>query len=351
MNWLSIVYEKYKNAMNFITAKIDSTGLLDVTGTNDWGRLSQGGHNTEANMLMYQTLITGSKLANWSDDLISSTSWASMAATLKTAVNAKNYDTAFGAFKDSDTDASIHPEDGNSMALVFGAASASNIQSISTALTQNWTPIGAVAPELPDNMVGFVQSWEIKAHLAARQAPRSLDLIRRAWGWYLNNPYGTESTCIEGYLKDATFGYRYNTGYDNDYSYTSHAHGWSTGPTDALTSYVVGLTLTQPGGSQWQLAPQFGDLTHAEAGFTTPLGKFSASWALIQGGYTLSWSAPAETVGVLILPGRANAAGRAPSLVVDGKSRALASGQYNGSTNLFTLTQTGGSHAAKVTYR
>jgi hypothetical protein len=48
------------------------------------------------------------------------------------------------------------------------------------------------------------------------------------------------------------------------------------GPTHAQTSYIVGLQLTSPGGRTWTLQHQFGDLTHAEGKFTTPLGLFYA---------------------------------------------------------------------------
>lgn len=95
-SWFSTIYPKYKAAMAFITSKIDSTGMLDVTGTNDWGRLNQGGHNTEANMLMYHTLTTGSQLATWAGDSASSTKWSALAATLKNAVNGHNYDPNVG---------------------------------------------------------------------------------------------------------------------------------------------------------------------------------------------------------------------------------------------------------------
>lgn len=188
------------------------------------------------------------------------------------------------------------------MALAFGAAKDSSIQSISDALTKNWITIGSVSPELPNNLIGYGQSFEVKGHFAAHQPNRALDLIRRAWGWYLNNPEGTASTCIEGYLSDGSFGYRASYGYGGDYSYTSHAHGWSTGPTEALTASIVGLRLTGPGGHTWVVEPQFGDLTHAEAGFTTPLGKFSAKWTLIDGGYVIVWSGPPGTAPTLRLP-------------------------------------------------
>jgi uncharacterized protein (DUF608 family) len=94
--FLNGIYDKYKFAMTYITNKIDSSGLLSVTGNDDWGRLSQGGRNTEANMLMYRTLVTGAALATWVGDSTSNSTWASMAATLQTAVNNLNWDASAG---------------------------------------------------------------------------------------------------------------------------------------------------------------------------------------------------------------------------------------------------------------
>jgi len=354
--FLSANWAGFQKAMAFIIAKIDSTGMLDVTGTADWGRFEQGGHNTEANMLMYGALDTASTVATWANDPSLSSTWASLAATLKSAVNSplNNWDTSVGAFKDSDTNGNVHPEDGNSMALLFGVANASHVDSISTQLITNWGPIGANCPELPGNVVGFVESFEVKGHLAANQATRALDLMRLSWGWYLNNPYGTNSTTPEGYLIDGSFGYRSTSGYQNSPSYVSHAHGWTTGPTDALTSYVVGIKLTGLAGSTWTVSPQFGDLTHAEGGFTTPLGKFFASWTLVSGGYTLSYSAPAGTTGTLILPGVTGNS----TVVMDeihqptkrsNSNGPLANGVYPLAVSGI-LDSTGGEHSVTVTY-
>jgi uncharacterized protein (DUF608 family) len=49
--WLSQVWDKYLRAMDYIDAKVSNTGLLNVTGTRDWARETQGGNNTEANMM------------------------------------------------------------------------------------------------------------------------------------------------------------------------------------------------------------------------------------------------------------------------------------------------------------
>jgi hypothetical protein len=247
------------------------------------------------------------------------------------------------AFRDTDNINSIHPEDGNSLALAFYMAEASDFLNISTQLTTNWGPIGAKCPELPNNIVPYVEGMEVKGHLAARQATRALALMRLSWGWYLNNPFGVNSTMIEGYLQDGTFGYRAGAGgYGNDVSYTSHAHGWSTGPTYALSTYVVGLQLLSPGGATWILAPQFGDLTSVEGGFTTNLGKFSAKWALNSTGYTLEYDIPASATGTLVLP-----AGNSPTITLDGKS--YTGGVWNSSSGLVTLgNQPGGSHSLVV---
>jgi uncharacterized protein (DUF608 family) len=89
--FLSANWQKYQLAMTFITAKIDSTGMLDVTGISDWGRRQQGGHNTEANMLLYKILTSGSSLATWMNDTTGlSSTWLAQAATLKAAVNDAN---------------------------------------------------------------------------------------------------------------------------------------------------------------------------------------------------------------------------------------------------------------------
>ncbi len=243
--------------------------------------------------------------------------------------------TPLRAYKESDTDASIHPEDANSMALLFGVTdSDAKSQSVSQQLTTNWGILGAVAPELPNNIAPFIESFEIKAHFVANQPARALDLIRRSWGWYLNNPLGTQSTCVEGYLADGTFGYRGTSGYNNDASFVSHSHGWSTGPTHALTTYVVGLSITAPSGTSWKFAPQFGDLTHAEGGFTTPLGKFSAGWTLQNGVPNITYNAPSGTKGLILVP----AGSQTANVAVD---RTMQSGKFDSEMKMMTIEVNG----------
>lgn len=348
IRWIVSIYEnKFKKAVTFISDKIDYTGMLNVTGTEDWGRLKQGGHNTEANILLYNVLMKGAQIANWMDDSEQGDIWIQLANTLRVSVNTNNMNYTYGAYQDDDVESSLYPQDANSLALLYEFSNPEDTPHISNALTHNWISIGSLAPELPNNLVGFGQSLEVKGHLVAHQASRALELVRRAWGWYLSNPYGTGSTCIEGYRADGSFGYRAERGYGNDYSYTSHAHGWSTGPTDALTSYIVGLTVTAPGGMQWALAPQFADLSHAEAGFTTPTGKFSAKWNLNDDGYSLSWDVPTETSGIITI--NMGPAGIS-ELVLDGDEQIVDRQELDPTTGSIIFPGEGGKHFMQVIY-
>lgn len=344
-DFLSTNWDKIVLAVGFVTGKLDSTSLLDVTGTNDWGRYTQGGHNTMANAFMYATLTKGATMANWTSNPETAATWTAQAAALKAAINSAslNWDPTIGAFKDSDTDASVYPEDGNSLALLYDMADSSVVQNISTYLTTNWTPIGAACPELPNNIVPYVESMEIKGHFAASQATRALNLMRLSWGWYLNNPNGTGSTFPEGYRTDGSFGYRADSGYGGDYSYTSHAHGWSTGPTHALSNYVLGLQFASPGGASWVLAPQFGDLSAVEGGFTSVLGKFSAGWSKGDEGYSAWWDMPTGTNGTLVLPAEEGSAVQVDSVAVEGVYDSVSSTVAIGGV-------VGGAHNISVVY-
>ncbi|KAK9854723.1 hypothetical protein MYU51_003985 [Penicillium brevicompactum] len=338
-------WDGYMHAMDYIYGKVTlPTGLLNVTGTRDWARWQQGYNNSEAQMILYHTLQTGSTLASWVGDSTNlSSTWTAQAADLKRAINTYCWDESYGAFKDNATETTLHPQDANSMAIMFGVVDEDRAASISEKLLENWTPIGAVAPELPENIASFISSFEIQSHFLARQPLRALDLIRRSWGWYINNPNGTESTVIEGYLQNGTFGYRMNRGYGYDPSYVSHAHGWSAGPTSALTEYIVGLSVISPLGLEWKIAPQFGDLKFAQAGFVTSLGKFQASWERKSSGYTLEFTVPKGSVGNVTLPYITKS--KKPSITIDGDQLTRGVTYVDDAA---TVRVTGGSHRVVV---
>ncbi|KAK0661450.1 hypothetical protein DIS24_g2726 [Lasiodiplodia hormozganensis] len=306
LDFLELVWDRYIKAMDYVYAKVDGSGLLNVTGTRDWARWQQGWNNTQANMILYHTLTTAATLADWHTNTTNSTlssTFLSRASSLRTAINTHTWDASASLYRDNATLTTLHPQDANALSLYFSVAPSNQTSAISAALTQHWTPIGAEPPELPGNISPFISSLELHGHIAAGAAARALDLVRRSWGWYADHANGTGgSTVIEGYRTDGSFGYRAERGYGHDPSYVSHAHGWSAGPTSVLTEGIVGLAVRDLAGRKWALRPLWGDLGFARAGFTTPMGKFEAGWERSENGTTVVWwSAPEGTKGEVVV--------------------------------------------------
>jgi hypothetical protein len=114
-----------------------------------------------------------------------------------------------------------------------------------------------------------------------------------------------QSTLLEGFTTNGSLAYRANYGYSQDLSYTSHAHGWSTGPTSTLTNYLLGLTITEPAGLGWKLEPILEDgigVDAAQGGFETSLGWFGANWTWTEGVFEVSVSTPVGTSGEVVMP-------------------------------------------------
>jgi hypothetical protein len=331
LDFVQQVWANYTFALDFLQSQVDDTGLMNVpvAFSNDWGRVGGQGHNSAANSLLYETLIVAAELATALGNTSLAEAYAANASSVKAAFNDLLWDEEAGLFRDNET-TTLHPQDGNSLAVLFNLTNnASQIQSVSDGLTQFWTPIGPLSPELNDTIIPFVGGFELQAHFIAGQGERALDLMRREWGYILETNLSVHSTMLEGFTANGSLGYRSAAGYDFDHSYTSHAHGWATGPTLSLTFFVVGLTVTSPQGATWSIAPVLSGLTAAQGGFETGLGWFGANWTLTDNTtFTLTIDTPSGTSGTVTLP----AAGK---VEVDGK---------NTEVNGVVLNLTGGSH-------
>ncbi|KAL1614894.1 hypothetical protein SLS56_011990 [Neofusicoccum ribis] len=248
-------WSQYKLAMNWSLITIDASGMANVTSSNDWLRSGMGGHNVEANSIFYRTLDTGLKLAvEVGDDSVVDT-WTNAMTKIKESVNTHLWDPVQNLFFDNDgnqTANALQPQDGNAWAVVSGLVSGDRAAAISTSLASRWIrPYGAPAPEAGATISPFASGFE---------AP-----------------------------------------YDND-ARLSHAHGWSTGPTSALTFLGTGVQLAGARGRAWCVRPRPGSLGRVEAGFETALGRFAAEWVAADG-YVVSgrFETPAGTLGTLVL--------------------------------------------------
>ena len=69
-----------------------------------------------------------------------------------------------------------------------------------------------------------------------------------------------------------------------------------------LQTYVGGIQLLSAAGATWAIAPQVGDLTHVDSGFSTTLGLFSSKWSLNGTVFRLEISTPQGTTGSVGIP-------------------------------------------------
>jgi hypothetical protein len=291
--WLDRRWADYRRAMLWSTSRIDQNGLLYVTGQADWARSGQGGENIAANALLYRALTTGAGLARMEGDAALAAQYAAQAASVRRAVNGALWDGAAGAYRDNPSSA-LHPQDGNALAVLFGVVDgAAKTRSILAVLRRNWRERGAHTPEWT-GIHPFPGSLEVLARLEGGDDDGALELIRREWGYMLDAPIGTGSTFWEGFNDDGSFAYEgFGAGY------TSLAHGWATGPTSALTFYVLGV-MPEDGG--YRFVPHPGDLRYARGRLSLAEGPLTASWARDGDDFTMRVEAPRGTTGTVGFP-------------------------------------------------
>ncbi|KAG7391944.1 hypothetical protein PHYBOEH_006537 [Phytophthora boehmeriae] len=242
----------------FILGKVDGAdNLLNVTATNDWGRVGQGGKNIAANSLLYHAL----------------SAYADLATEL--GLEQPSYNgTAFDVLANS-----VKSSDGNSLAVRYNLTKTSERAAIvSQNLAKRWNEFGAVSPEGLGSISPFITSLEVEAHLRATPGNASLamDIIRRQWGYMLSR--FSNSTTIEAYYETGELMYPF---YGLELGgYISHAHAWSTGPTASLTLHVGGLSPVSDAGKTWEFVPHAAgaDIGQLQTGYTLATGDFSVEW-------------------------------------------------------------------------
>ena len=301
--YLETNWPKFKLGLNYAIGFIDSSGMANVTSPNDWLRFGMGGHNIEANSILYYTINLGQDLARIVNDTNTTVlGWSGVASKIKSAANSALWDLTANLYRDNDTLplTTLHPQDGNTWAIISNLTSSpAQAFNISNALRARWGPYGAPAPEAGPTVSPFISGFELQAHYLAGNPSYAIDLIRLMWvDFMLEDPRMTNSTFIEGYSTNGDLHY---APYTND-PRISHAHGWATGPTSTLTFYAAGLQITSAAGKTWSVSPNLGGLTNIAAGFETPLGSFAVNITNTTDSMEIVIVAPPNTSGTVTVP-------------------------------------------------
>lgn len=113
--WIAQYWDQFKLGLSWSLSNIDESGLMNVTSSADWLRSGMGGHNIEANAILYYVLKLGIELAGVVNDNTAAENYTLSAANVKAAANALLWDENLGFYTDNET-TTMAPQDGNSFA-------------------------------------------------------------------------------------------------------------------------------------------------------------------------------------------------------------------------------------------
>ncbi|MEV6846768.1 alpha-L-rhamnosidase C-terminal domain-containing protein [Actinoplanes sp. NPDC051411] len=292
---------KLEAATAYHATKLDSGGLV-VTNDNDYWQTSQSGEVTEYSLAYYELLQNMIWLEGKVGTTAKVTEYTTKANALKTAINARLFNTSAGVYQHTNSRTNVYPLDANMNAIRLGVAPPDKVQGILTYFKSHWqahgSQISQPAPSMADpgghTIEPLNNTWEVMARFASGNTADALDLMRRLWGVQVDP--------ASGYYTGTFWEFVGSNGLPSR-GFDSLAHAWGAGPTQLLTENVLGATTAGAGYSTWQVKPQAGTLTWAQGQVPTTHGSLTVKWARDSAGqFHLQVTAPAGTSGQIWVP-------------------------------------------------
>jgi alpha-L-rhamnosidase len=226
----------------------------------------------------------------------------SFAQTVDAAYNAALYDPTTHAYY---TYPGTYRQTDNLPALMFGMVPASERQATCASLYND------VHVTWQDHLsTGAVTTKDILPVLTQCGYPEEAYLVATnptypGWGWWFQTVNG-HNTGSENYIVDTMWEAwcwsRSQGGCLNDPA-RSHNHAFRGTIDDWLYQYVSGIQPTAAGYRKIQVKPYpVGDLTHASANVTSPLGKVSSSWVRSGNSFSLQVHVPVGATATIEVP-------------------------------------------------
>jgi alpha-L-rhamnosidase len=286
--------------------------VTDASNDSDWHPHDQSkltGTVTEFNALYYHALRESARLTEAIGHEDVGADYEAEAALVKNAINTTLFDATTGLYDISDQLRGPVAQDANAMAVLFGVASHNQrsaiLQRLAAALDTANGPL-AFSPGstiLSQIISPFISSFDAWARFENGDAAGALALIRTVWGHMRQGSPYYSGGVWEALAPDGSPATRESAGG----TFCSLAHGWASGPTSALSKYVLGVRPIQPGYKAWLSEPQPGDLTWAEGRVPTPYGPIKVKWKKTSQGLRLEIEVPNGTTGSVGLPTFSNA--------------------------------------------
>ena len=154
-------------------------------------------------------------------------------------------------------------------------------------------PSRSPAPAYSNLISPFITAFEVEADYLAGDTADAEHLLHLTWDQMIDprNPFFTG-------------GMWENIGPDGTAteSRTSLAHGWASGPTPIMISYVLGVQPVAPGYQTFTVAPHFGSLRWAEGAVPTPYGRIFVRWNRDGHRFSVTVAVPPQATAFVDLP-------------------------------------------------
>jgi len=305
LSFVRSLWPALSRELSYDRSLVDARGLLVTNATNgrDWDYYdgAKSGEVTAYNVIYYETLRDASRLAEALGRTQEATALGQQAAALKHSINRLLFNPATGLYVLSNLQPAVVAQDANSLAVADGVtprdAAPRLLEALAKALPS--TPYGPLPYSASSNyqrsVSPFVTDQEVHAAFSAHDTALAMSLLETVWGHMIAPGPNNTGTDWELVGEDGSPGFG---------AFTSLAHGWSSGATAELSTYVLGVAPSSAGFGSWVVQPQLGSLAWAEGVVPTPKGPIAVRWAqtLPTGRLALSVSAPASTRGMIEVP-------------------------------------------------
>ncbi|KAJ5343066.1 hypothetical protein MYU51_016253 [Penicillium brevicompactum] len=284
--------------------------LIDTSSGLASGSFFLGdGNGTAASSLFVYTLNQMATVADHVGETGSASSWRSVAADVRTAINEKLWSDKLGTYSESTSSRNQTSIASTAWAILANVANSTQAESAIAALSTLKNGIGyktnsnsKSSAELSPFISGFLLEAVLQHSRAGASRSSSSSavistLLSQLWPAMITNDEYATGTSWEYIFPDGRPGLGF---------YTSHAHPWGAAPTFALTEYVLGIQSTAPGFAEWDFQP--GVLTPgvswAKGRVPTPHGTITASWKVNSDANEIDIEAcaPRGTHGTIRLP-------------------------------------------------
>ncbi len=294
------VWPAVDRQMAWNATQVDDSGLFlvnEATGYN-WNLEVFPGELTYVNSVYHQALLDAAELADAVDRRRFAAVMRGRAETIAATVNDTLWSPDLDAYDVSTALRGPVVQDANVAAVLSGIAPPARAErALDTVERELSTRYGtlSVSQPFPDGfrpiISPFMGGLQLKAQFSDDRTQTALDLIRSEWGQMVDSDPG--DVMWEKIQTDGTLAQR-----------SSAAHAWSTGPTSALSRFVLGAAPVRPGWKVWSVRPQPGDVEWTRGSVPTRRGPLKVRWQ--QGtepaSFELVVNAPEGTRGAVWIP-------------------------------------------------